>query len=30
MFGVIRAVSDADIDRVVDGAVETFMARYGT
>ena len=29
MFGVIRTVSDADIDRVVDGAVETFMARYG-
>lgn len=29
MFGVIDTVSDADIDRVVDGAVETFMARYG-
>ena len=30
MFGVIDHVDAADIDRVVDGAVETFMARYGT
>ncbi len=30
MFGVIEQVSEADIDRVVDQAVETFMARYGT
>ncbi|MEL6807353.1 MAG: TetR/AcrR family transcriptional regulator [Pseudomonadota bacterium] len=30
MFGVIDQVTPADIDRVVDGAVETFMARYGT
>ncbi len=30
MFGVIDHVTPADIDRVVDGAVETFMARYGT
>ncbi|GGX40574.1 TetR family transcriptional regulator [Tateyamaria omphalii] len=30
MFGVIDSVSDADIDRVVDNAVETFLARYGT
>ncbi|EEB84760.1 TetR/AcrR family transcriptional regulator [Roseobacter sp. GAI101] len=29
MFGVVRSVSDAEIDRVVDGAVEMFMARYG-
>jgi len=29
MFGVIDQVSPADIDRVVDGAVETFLARYG-
>lgn len=29
MFGVIDTVSDADIDRVVDGAVDTFLARYG-
>ena len=29
MFGVINTVSAEDIDRVVDGAVETFMARYG-
>ncbi|WP_299147186.1 TetR/AcrR family transcriptional regulator [uncultured Tateyamaria sp.] len=28
MFGVINTVSEADIDRVVDGAVETFLARY--
>lgn len=30
MFGVIDQVSAADINRVVDGAVETFLARYGT
>lgn len=30
MFGVIDHVTETDIDRVVDGAVETFMARYGT
>lgn len=29
VFGMIRQVSDEDIVRVVDGAVETFMARYG-
>ncbi len=28
--GVIKSVSDEDIDRVVMGAVDTFMARYGT
>lgn len=28
IFGVIDSVSEADIDRVVDSAVETFMARY--
>lgn len=30
MFGVIDSVDASDIDRVVDGAVETFLARYGT
>lgn len=30
MFGVISEVCEADIERVVDGAVETFLARYGT
>ncbi|MDW4498304.1 TetR/AcrR family transcriptional regulator [Sulfitobacter sp. D35] len=30
IFGVSKSVSDAEIDRVVDGALETFMARYGT
>lgn len=30
IFGVSKSVSDAEIDRVVEGAVETFMARYGT
>ena len=30
MFGMAKTVSDAEIDRVVDGAVETFLARYGT
>jgi AcrR family transcriptional regulator len=29
IFGVISTVSEADIDRVVRGAVEMFMARYG-
>lgn len=29
IFGMITSVSAADIDRVVDGAVETFLARYG-
>jgi len=29
MFGVIDSVTDEDIDRVVEGAVETFLARYG-
>lgn len=29
MFGVIAEVTQADIDRVVDQAVETFLARYG-
>jgi len=30
MFGVAKSVTEAEIDRVVQGAVETFMARYGT
>ena len=30
IFGVSDTVTDAEIDRVIDGAVETFMARYGT
>ena len=30
MFGVIKEVTEADINRVVDNAVETFLARYGT
>ena len=29
IFGVSKSATDADIDRVVDGAVETFIARYG-
>ncbi|MFK7878672.1 TetR/AcrR family transcriptional regulator [Roseobacter sp.] len=29
IFGMIKGVTPAEIDRVVDGAVETFMARYG-
>lgn len=29
IFGVISQVEPADIERVVDGAVETFLARYG-
>jgi hypothetical protein len=30
MFGVTKVVTDAEINRVVGGAVETFLARYGT
>ena len=30
IFGIQSSFSDDDIARVVDGAVETFMARYGT
>ena len=30
MFGVAKSVTPAEIDRVVDSAVETFLARYGT
>lgn len=30
IFGVSKTITDAEIDRVVDGAVETFIARYGT
>jgi TetR/AcrR family transcriptional repressor of mexJK operon len=30
IFGMSKSVSDAEIDRVVEGAVKTFMARYGT
>jgi hypothetical protein len=29
VFGIQNRFSDAEIDRVVDGAVATFMARYG-
>ena len=29
IFGVSKTITDAEIDRVVEGAVETFMARYG-
>jgi TetR/AcrR family transcriptional repressor of mexJK operon len=29
MFGVSKTVTEAEIDRVVHGAVETFLARYG-
>lgn len=29
IFGVVKSVSQADMDRIVDGAVETFLARYG-
>lgn len=29
IFGVSRAVSDDEIERVVDGAVATFLSRYG-
>lgn len=28
IFGVSKSITDDEIDRVVDGAVETFMARY--
>ncbi|MEO0939432.1 MAG: TetR/AcrR family transcriptional regulator [Pseudomonadota bacterium] len=30
IFGVTEAPSEAEVDRVIDGAVDTFMARYGT
>lgn len=30
MFGVSKSVSNEEIDRVVNGAVDTFLARYGT
>jgi AcrR family transcriptional regulator len=30
VFGVRQGATQAEINRVVDGAVETFMARYGT
>lgn len=30
VFGVSHRVTEAEIDRVVDGAVEMFLARYGT
>jgi len=30
IFGVIKDVTVQDIDRVIDNAVETFLARYGT
>ena len=29
IFGVSKTVTDAEITRVVDGAVDTFLARYG-
>lgn len=29
MFDVIKEATVVDIDRVVDSAVETFLARYG-
>lgn len=29
IFGVIKSATDAEINRVVDGAVKTFLARYG-
>ncbi len=29
IFGVSNSISEAEIDRVVEGAVEMFMARYG-
>lgn len=29
-FNMIEDITDADIDRVVDGAVDMFLARYGT
>ncbi|MBO9465939.1 TetR/AcrR family transcriptional regulator [Tropicibacter sp. R15_0] len=30
LFGIQTSFSDAEITRIVDGAVDTFMARYGT
>ncbi len=30
IFGVTKSVTQAEIDRVVEGAVTTFLARYGT
>ena len=30
VFGVVSLVNEADIERIVDSAVETFLARYGT
>ncbi len=30
MFGVVKSVTETEIDRVVDSAVEMFLARYGT
>jgi AcrR family transcriptional regulator len=30
IFGVTKTVTEAEIERVVDGAVKTFLARYGT
>lgn len=30
VFGIQTAFSQAEVDRVIDGAVQTFMARYGT
>ena len=30
VFGLQTKFSDAEVDRVIDGAVEMFMARYGT
>ncbi len=29
VFGIINSVPDADKDRIIDGAVKTFLARYG-
>jgi hypothetical protein len=29
MFGIRREVTTAEKQRVIDGAVETFLARYG-
>jgi len=30
MFGLANTIRPADIDRVIEGAISTFMARYGT
>ncbi|TCS65337.1 TetR family transcriptional regulator [Primorskyibacter sedentarius] len=30
VFGVTQELSEDDIDRVIEGAVDTFLARYGT